>query len=598
VSWAAPQAGIRAIDDALAFVGLDLAKAAASSPLTRRGFDALVRALVTAMQSGAAAPTASALRAATQRLDHDWPRLTESQREEAFRHATLAIASSVARIASAASAPIEHAAHGTIEATRQATARSASLSIPDVFGVRDITAAQFARTSAGFYMRTTGGAIITGAADKAARGVVARAIEEGWDRADTGAELERALAGTIAARTRAYYEMVASVAIARARSWSQLRSFEDAGITSYRFQSVLDEVTSAMCRFMHGRVFDVRETLRRYEQVSLGAPEDVVDLQPFMQLGRRADGSQVLFASTGGERVEIAEVLRSAVGRKDEVGSYRVLLGDDKLQKLGCCQPPLHPHCRSTIVPGPTRWTSVPTGISTANAPPGIAPPTPPAPAAAAPPRRRRGAVPPATAAPILPAPSTIPLSAPVHFAKLVATAAKRVADATLKRLGLPWIRDLLSMLPLDTLELRRSMASANGSYLARREGTLALNLGRGKDTFGVAFTPGASWSISSAARDLSSAVTRTFVHEIGHHIHMRDAPSTPGLARTIDMVVRKSFANGNPITRYGRSSRHEYFAESLAAYVFERAALTQHDPVGLAMVETVLAMRGMKTPL
>jgi hypothetical protein len=372
VSWAAQAAGIRVIDDVLGFLGVPIEKAEAS-PLTRRGFNAIVRALATALETAATPARRRAVRVAVERLDRDWPRLSEAEREEAFRRAATAVTATVASGAAAASAPIEQAAHNLIQATRQATARAHKLRVEDVFTARDVRAAMFAQSNAGFFMRTTGGRIVSGALDKAARDVVQRAIAEGWDHHDTGAELEKTLANTAAARSLAYHEMVASVAMARARTYSQLQAFEDAGITTYAFQSVLDEVTSDVCRFMHGKTFDVRTVLRRMQEVESGPPGSIVELQPFGQVGRRPDGSRVLFVRTAAGRTELADIVRSAVGTKDAVGEFRARLGGDQLQQLGCCQPPLHPHCRSVLVPGPTQVISVPTG----------SPQRPPTPAAA-----------------------------------------------------------------------------------------------------------------------------------------------------------------------------------------------------------------------
>lgn len=371
MSWAAPAAGVRVIDDVLGFLGIPLEKAD-PSPITRSGFDALVRALVTAMETATSGTRRRAVNAAMERLDRDWGRLTEAQREDAFTKASRSVAAIIASGAASGAAPIGHATHDILAATRQATARAHGLTLDEVFTARDARAASYAQASAGFFMRSKGGEIVGGAVDAAARRVVQRGIEEGWDHRDTGRELEIVMARTIGARSRAYHEMVASVALARARTYSQLQSFEDAGITTYRFQSVLDEVTSDICRFLHGQVFEVRAVLQRFERIDAGHVGEVVDQQPFARIGKRPDGSRVLFVDSNGSRSELADVVRSAAGQRDQVGEFRARASASKLQGLGCCQPPLHPHCRSTLVPGPTNMTASPLGPASGQGPTGL----------------------------------------------------------------------------------------------------------------------------------------------------------------------------------------------------------------------------------
>lgn len=565
MSWAPAAAGVAVIDDVFAFLGLPITKADAG-PLTKRGFDALVRSLVTAMQSSAAGPIKASVRAATDRLDRDWGRLTDEQRDQAIVDAAAAMQVASVRVATAAAAPIAQAVHTTIAATRQATASAHHLAIPDVFSAQDAKAIEHARSSAGFFMRATGGKILSGATDQTARGIVARALEEGWDHRDTAKEMELALAGTIAARSTAYFEMVASVAIARSRTYSQLQSFEAAGISTFLFQSVLDEVTSDICRFLHGRTFEVRAVLGRHEVVNAAAPGDVVELQPFARVGRRPDGSRVLFVDSGGARTELAQIVQSAVGQQNETGIFKATVSNARLQALGCCSPPLHPHCRSTIVPGSARVFSMPTSPPALDAP--SAPPV----------------------APIIP--TRDPLEEGIHFRKLRSGLSTQDTERFLDRAGFAWVRDVLERFPISNLVLEPTMENLNGSYmLGGRE--VSVNFGRDSSTFGKPFTAGTSWSVSSGAETLDDAVMRTFMHELGHHLHQTDIR----LTKDIDSIIGTAFASSSPVTEYAQANAQEYFAESFAAYVFERAILEAHDPVGFGMVEAVLEKRMFKIP-
>jgi hypothetical protein len=148
---------------------------------------------------------------------------------------------------------------------------------------------------------------------------------------------------------------------------------------------------------------------------------------------------------------------------------------------------------------------------------------------------------------------------------------------------------DFLEKRPLSELFFAPSLGhGVNGAYWPSLE-RLGVRVQRGGSTVGNAFDPGKSWSISYSGKDRIDAIRRTFVHELGHHVHI-----TAGTAA--DVVVQKAFFDGKskPITEYGGTNRKDYFAESFAAYVFHRGALRKHDPVGYRMVREVLALQGI----
>lgn len=593
MSWVASVAGAEVARDVLAFLGLELAKAD-PDPLSREGFDEVVMALVTAMRRSSGEHTAAIVRAATERLDRDWGRLTEAQREEAFQRAAGAVIERIDALATAATAPIEGSVRNLIGNTRRATSAANGLSVRDIFSASDEMAARFARTSSGFFFRSTGGRILSGAVDTTARRVISKGLREGWDKQTIGEQLADALRGTVGQRSQSYFEMVASVAMARARTYSTLRAFDDAGITVFKLQSVLDEVTSDICRFMHGRTFEVRTALRRYEEVNASPPGAVVDLQPFVRLGRRPDGSRALFVEQGGTRDELADVVRSAVGQKDRIGSFRPLVPDTRIAAIGCSCPPFHPHCRTVMLAVSSRVISTPAGPAT------FAPPAPAAVAAAPapppppkPPRKPR----------VPAAPPTGAFQLGVHIKNITSKVSRAIQREFLHEVStLTWVLDILKSVPLDDLQLRTGARGASGTYSwFGGKLTLMINAGRRPSTWGHSLLPGSSWSVSSVGTGKRNAMIRTFVHELGHHVQLFDwkvaTPGTPAAVRVNAVILAAFSRTKGPLTMYGLHNSKEYFAESFAAYVFERAALQLHDPVGLKMVEDVLAIRGFTVP-
>jgi SPP1 gp7 family putative phage head morphogenesis protein len=150
----------------------------------------------------------------------------------------------------------------------------------------------------------------------------------------------------------------------------------------------------------------------------------------------------------------------------------------------------------------------------------------------------------------------------------------------------------LLQRRPLNDLRLRPSVihegSKVNGLYWNGRR-RLEVSTERLGPTFGRSFTPGESWSVSTSGTSQLDAVRRTLVHELGHHVH--DSLGADG-----DQVVRAAFLRAQtPVTKYASTNRHEYFAESFAAFRYHRAQLKAHDPNGYAMVVDVLRLHGIE---
>jgi len=105
--------------------------------------------------------------------------------------------------------------------------------------------------------------------------------------------------------------------------------------------------------------------------------------------------------------------------------------------------------------------------------------------------------------------------------------------------------------------------------------------------SLGQVFEPGKSFAVSLAGTDKVDSMRRTFVHELGHHVHRTSEQA--------DKIIQAAFFNvKSPITEYAGVNRAEYFAESFAAYTFHRGALRKHDPVGYRMVREVLTLQGI----
>nr|WP_228557107.1 hypothetical protein [Myxococcus sp. AB025B] len=96
---------------------------------------------------------------------------------------------------------------------------------------------------------------------------------------------------------------MASHSISQGRSFAQMSSYAKAGIRRYRIKAVLDEATTQVCRFLHGRTFVVADALQRFEHLdSLEHPEDVKQELPWVRERLDADtGRTHLYVNRGGQ---------------------------------------------------------------------------------------------------------------------------------------------------------------------------------------------------------------------------------------------------------------------------------------------------------
>lgn len=186
---------------------------------------------------------------------------------------------------------------------------------------------------------------------KDARKIVAKKLKLGLSTADIGKDLHEYFKAEIP-RPDSYWRVVADAFVGRARVTAQINSFEDAGITAFEVVAVLDEVTTDICRFMDGRIFEVAQAATLLKALNeLEDPEDVRYANPWVRVGKDEDGAKRLWVPhADGTSTTIAKVETSGVGSADNKGTYSGGKSDAELVKLGIPIPPYHGRCRTTIV--------------------------------------------------------------------------------------------------------------------------------------------------------------------------------------------------------------------------------------------------------
>jgi SPP1 gp7 family putative phage head morphogenesis protein len=327
---------------------LDVAKAL--DPLDKGDFLSIVQRLAHALRGVARPAEEAALRRALERLDVDWPHLTPTARDQVIRAARQSLRDVERQVLPRVAQVFEVEADRVVERTRRATIRRFGLSIAADMTKTDERIARFARESQGNFVRDEYGRR-RDEFSRRARDIVSAGAERGLGRDDIVAELSSALASDGFNRSRDYWEVVSMVFANRARTFTQVAAFDEAGVERYRFEAILDQATSEVCRFLHGKVFTVASAMDRFQRAERARdPEVIRDVQPFVQVGADEDGSEVLFYERSGRRRAVAQVDEPAVGARDEVGRYSRALSTAQLEAAGISVPPLHGRCRSTIV--------------------------------------------------------------------------------------------------------------------------------------------------------------------------------------------------------------------------------------------------------
>jgi SPP1 gp7 family putative phage head morphogenesis protein len=329
---------------------IDVSKAL--DPLDPKDFITISGRLQDAVRGAVRGHEARALKQALKRLDVNWPNLTSRQIDAVIASATNALKV----VPGQTIQPVQtlFVAHGKamVRATKASISKTFKLDVSATFNAADKRAiADSVKNQAHFFRDEYGKRNVMFA--QTARDIVADGLSKGEDRNTIGARLDRVLTVQGINRSRAYWNMVSSVHMNRSRTYSSLVSYKEARIEQYIFEAVMDEVTSAQCRYMHGRVFTVERALQKHQEVVQATnPEDVKYITPWLNVGRSDDGTQVLYVKErDGSRTTVADIRRSGVGTMDDRGSYVSRLSEAELVSRGVIVPPTHGQCRSRLVP-------------------------------------------------------------------------------------------------------------------------------------------------------------------------------------------------------------------------------------------------------
>jgi len=339
-------AGRRAAEHVLGSLGVPVAKAMHLA--TAAGFDQAVARLASLLRGRAEPREVEAVRAAVAELDVDWRATTAEQRRRLIAAAMEAAGRRTALMSRQIRVPLSEAANQVVAATRSHARRAQGLAIGAEFSALDYRVVDHVVRSHGNFVRDAYGRRLD-AFSQRAREVVADGLAAGLGRDDIASDLARAARAELIERAPYYWEMVASSFIGRGRSFAQLSSYAEAGIEHYQVVAVLDSATTAICRFLHGKVFAVGAGLDLVAELERAEPEEIKQRTPWVREQKSGD-RRVLYVDHATGRRDIATVLRSGVGMNDDRGEFRVHADDRALAELGLGFPPYHGHCRTSTI--------------------------------------------------------------------------------------------------------------------------------------------------------------------------------------------------------------------------------------------------------
>jgi SPP1 gp7 family putative phage head morphogenesis protein len=322
-------------------------------PRSPEGFLRIVDQVARALRRASQGAEADAVRRAIDQLDVDWPHLTDADRMRIVRAANEAIAGVPPAIMPKVHEVLDLEAGRVVRGARRSAKQTFSLNISSDFTRTDERIAQFVARSQTNFIRDEYGRRQVAFSEKA-RQIVSRAIAQGLGRDEISRQLREAFRNTAVNRSAFYWDVVASAFVGRARSLAEVSSYADSGISHYLIVAVLDEVTTDICRFLHGKRFSVGASMAQFARIErLRDPERIKFEQPWLQVRQDRRGNRVIVVPTESGDVRVAVVEDSAERKhaKDERGRFRNGMSAAKLETVNVGPPPYHCLCRTNVVP-------------------------------------------------------------------------------------------------------------------------------------------------------------------------------------------------------------------------------------------------------
>lgn len=206
-------------------------------------------------------------------------------------------------------------------------------------------------TQQGFFMRDAAGHR-SDQITAAGRRVVSDGLKQGLGRREIARNLAEKIPQAWQKYGKNYFRAVASVAVSRGRSYSEINGYVEAGIEAIEIQAVLDERTTEICRCLDGQIIETNLASAQMTNAmsNLSSPEDIMNASPFLKerVNQQTGTKEIL---TANNNTKIAEVVRSGMGKLDDRGQFKRFAANNQLTDHNIGPPPYHHLCRSWTIP-------------------------------------------------------------------------------------------------------------------------------------------------------------------------------------------------------------------------------------------------------
>lgn len=323
------------------------------NPLNRKDLIKISARISRALEGATADEEAKALRAALNALDVDWATLSDDARDAVIAAAKAELAAIPELVMPAVAQVFADNALPIVTASKDAAISTFSLNIETSLTALDNKIGSYISRSQAFFVTTEYGKRAE-TFEQRIKDVVAAGADRGAGSADIVRNLTDTIEGLESlGRGEAYWEMLSLAFVNRARVFAELSSFQQAGIEKYRWDSVLDEVTTEICRFMDGKEFSVGDAVQRLNDADEAESADEIrQIHPWVSMGRDDEGNAHMFyRDVNGDKQEVAKITEPGFGEKDKIGTYEATMTDEQLGANGISLPPIHGCCRSNVVP-------------------------------------------------------------------------------------------------------------------------------------------------------------------------------------------------------------------------------------------------------
>jgi len=280
-------------------------------------------------------------------LDRNWSKLNANQISRAISQARTQLrklmGSSANKLMPMWKQKIELTLTGVVRGTKKIVRANflpqigQSLSQPDLTAINNITNQQ------GFWLRNSAG-VRADHLTKQGQTIINDGLKKGLGREQIARAIRAGVPAAWQKYGMNYFKTLSSVSVSRARSYSEVSGYVEAGIESLEIQAVLDERTTEICRCLDGQIIETHLVSQQITgTMNLASPEDIRDASPFLKVvNRDVKGDTIRSIVTANNNKPIADITRSGMGRVDDRGQFSRYMANNQLPNENIGPPPYH----------------------------------------------------------------------------------------------------------------------------------------------------------------------------------------------------------------------------------------------------------------